>query len=93
MQTGQFNARFLAALTPEAKQEILSAIANHYGISTAEAEAELIDDQAEHILDYLTGDLRSSTHCLILLSPQLTSQTDSPDTYEQIEPPSRGLKL
>ena len=55
---------FLAATTPEARKLILTNIANHYGITLAEAEAEVTHPEAESLLDYVTGPERAATHLL-----------------------------
>ena len=49
---------FLSALDAKTKNEILSNIANHYGISKQEAFEEITDEDAECIMDYVTGSIR-----------------------------------
>lgn len=51
--------QFLASVTPETKNDILDNIAQHYGITREQAYAEVTDDEAEHLLDYVTGPTRS----------------------------------
>ena len=51
--------QFLASVTPETKNDILDNIAKHYGITREQAYAEVTDDEAEHLLDYVTGPMRS----------------------------------
>jgi hypothetical protein len=58
-------SNFLAAITPEAKSMILTTIAKHYGISVAEAYDEVVDPEAECLLDYLTGSSRLATSVLM----------------------------
>ena len=48
-----------------AKNLILDNIANHYGISRDEAFEEVVDDEAEHLFEYVTGVERNAT--LILM--------------------------
>ncbi len=50
------NKKFLTLIDCETKEAILTNIANHYGILNEEAEAEVTDEEAEHILDYITGE-------------------------------------
>jgi uncharacterized protein (DUF2164 family) len=57
--------KFFAAIDSKAKLLILENIANHYGISTAEAESEVTDVDAEHLLDYVTGPMRAATSVLM----------------------------
>ena len=64
MTNSEINKNFLAVLNINTKTEILNAVATHYGITVNEAYDELVDDEAEHILDYLTGNVRSATSVL-----------------------------
>lgn len=41
---------------------ILDNIANHYGITRKEAMDEVLDEDAENIMDYITGDIRAAAH-------------------------------
>jgi hypothetical protein len=61
----QITKAFLAAIDESAKAEILANVAGHYGISPEEAFQEVTDDEAEHLLDYVTGPLRAATHVLM----------------------------
>lgn len=54
------NTAFLASLDSKVKNEILTNIANHYGITTQEAFEEITDPEAESIMDYLTGNVRAT---------------------------------
>jgi len=56
---------FFAATDVKTKTEILTAIAKHYGISESEALEEVTDEEAEHLLDYLTGSIRTDTSILM----------------------------
>jgi hypothetical protein len=56
---------FFAKIEAATKNEILSAIAAHYGITKEEALAEVTDPEAEHLLDYLTGNIRTATSLLM----------------------------
>lgn len=59
------NERFLAVIDSEAKILILDSIAKHYGITSAEAFAEVIDTEAEHLLDYMVEPQRSAASVLM----------------------------
>lgn len=65
MTNAQTTAAFLAATDAKTRAAILSNIAKHYGISSDEAFAEVTDEQAEHLLDYLTGPERAATSVLL----------------------------
>jgi DNA-binding transcriptional ArsR family regulator len=56
---------FFAATDAKTKIEILSEIAKHYGISESEALEEVTDAEAESLLDYLTGSIRTATSLLM----------------------------
>ncbi len=56
---------FFAATDAKTKTEILAAIAKHYGISESEALEEVTDEEAENLLDYLTGSIRTATSLLM----------------------------
>jgi len=70
MTNAQTTARFFAATDAATRAAVLGNIANHYGITQAEALAEVTDDEAEHLLDYVTGPTRAAVsvlmqrHCL-----------------------------
>ena len=57
--------RFLNSIDPRTKDAILNSIANHYGISQADAYEEVTDDEAEHLLDYLVEPMRSATSVMM----------------------------
>jgi len=56
---------FFAITDAKTKADILANIANHYGITSAEAEAEVTDPEAESLLDYITGPERLATSLLM----------------------------
>jgi hypothetical protein len=56
---------FFAAADAKTKTNILEAIAKHFGISAAEALEEVTAPEAEHLLDYLTGSIRTATSLLM----------------------------
>ena len=58
-------SKFLSVISVKAKNLILDNIANHYGISREEAFEEVVDDEAEHLLDYVTGVERNATLVLM----------------------------
>ena len=61
----QINKAFLTVTDAKTKDAILTAISKHYGISKQDAFSEIIDDEAEHLLDYLTGSMRDAAHVLM----------------------------
>jgi hypothetical protein len=64
---GQKNKKFLNSLSHESglKNLILTNIADHYRIDIIKAYEEVIDEDAEHILEYVTGDTRPLTMLLV----------------------------
>jgi len=60
MAHGAINKKFLASITPQMKAIILENIARHYGISQSQAFDEVTDEEAESIMDYVTGTDRAS---------------------------------
>ena len=60
MSNAQINKSFLESTDGKTKNEILAAIANHYGISKSDAFEEVTDCEAEHLLDYLVGSIRTA---------------------------------
>jgi hypothetical protein len=58
-------AAFLAAIDAKTKDAVLNNIATNYGISPSEAFAEVTDNVAEHLLDYLTEPVRTATKVLM----------------------------
>ena len=65
MTNSETTIKFLAATDSETKEAILKNIADHYGISRSEVLDEILDDEAEHLLDYVTGAQRSAAHLLM----------------------------
>jgi len=59
------NYAFLAAITAEARNSILTAISANYGITLAEAFEEVTHEESESILDYLTGAARAAASVLM----------------------------
>jgi hypothetical protein len=65
MTNAQATSRFLASIDAKTKAAILENIATNYGITQAEALAEVTDNDAEHLLDYVTGPERAATSVLM----------------------------
>jgi hypothetical protein len=65
MNNAQINTKFLQATDAATRSAILANIAKHYGITSEEAYAEVTDEEAEHLLDYVTGPERSATSLLM----------------------------
>ena len=58
-------SKLFAVIDSKSRAAILANIAAHYGISSEDALAEVTDQHAEHLLDYVTGSARSATSVLI----------------------------
>lgn len=65
MNNATINSRFLAATDTKTRSQILGAIAKHYGITADQAFNEVIDADAEHLLDYLTEPIRSAARIVM----------------------------
>lgn len=65
MSNNTATSAFFAATDAKTKTEILAAIAAHYGISQSEALEEVTNEEAESLLDYLTGSIRAATSLLM----------------------------
>ena len=65
MTNAQTNKAFLNATDAKTRAMILANIAAHYGITSSEAFEEVTDDEAEHLLDYVTGAERTATSVLM----------------------------
>ncbi len=65
MINGEKNAAFLNGINGKIRLTILTAIAEHYGITAEAALAEVTDPEAEHLCDYLTEPIRMATHVLM----------------------------
>ncbi|MEZ8295826.1 hypothetical protein AB6D11_18555 [Vibrio splendidus] len=61
----QNNQQFLQAISKEAQDEILAAIAKHYGTDASTILNEVTSEEAEHLLEYMTEPLRSSTYIMM----------------------------
>lgn len=57
--------KFFNLTTRATVNMILDNIAGHYGITRAAALAEVLHDEAESLLDYVTGPERDATHVLM----------------------------
>ncbi len=64
MTNAEINKKFLATVDAKSKDMILASIAKRYGISPAEMYDELVDEDAENILDYMTGPERTAAYAL-----------------------------
>jgi len=61
----EITKRFFEVTDSGTKRDVLQNIANHYGCSIAQAEAEVTTEPCEHLLDYVTGPMRGAA-CLIM---------------------------
>ena len=64
MTNSTFTIAFLNSTDLKTKNEILSNIANHYGITNQEAFEEVSDIDAEILIDYVTGSIRQAVSIL-----------------------------
>ncbi len=53
---GSVNSKYLDTISDDKKSKILKNIANHYGISVADAEQEVKDADAEMLYEYIAND-------------------------------------
>lgn len=53
---GEVNSKYLDTISADKKTKILKNIANHYGISVADAEEEVKDADAEMLYEYIAND-------------------------------------
>lgn len=65
MSNGQINKMFLEVTDKQTRESVLDAIAKHYGITWKEVIEEITHEESEHLLDYLTGEVRAATHVLM----------------------------
>jgi hypothetical protein len=65
MTNAQINKAFLASTDAKTRIAILSNIAKNYGIGLLDAYEEVTDAEAEHLLDYVTGDQRIATSAIM----------------------------
>lgn len=56
MTNAQINENFMLSLDDKTCNKIIADIANHYGITPGEAVDEILHEDAENILDYVTVD-------------------------------------
>jgi hypothetical protein len=61
MTNAQTTQCFFASIDVKTKNTILQNIATTYAITQAEVLEEITHDAAEHLLDYLTGSIRTAT--------------------------------
>ena len=65
MNNGKINQTFLAATDVTTRNEILGAIAAHYGVTQNEAFDEVVGEEADHLLEYLVGSTRATVRLLM----------------------------
>lgn len=65
MNNGQITTKFFSVIDSASKAAILSNVAGHYGITSNEAMEEITHDEAEPILEYVTGPQRAATSVLM----------------------------
>jgi len=65
MSNAQTTKKFLESVDAKTKGEILGNIASNYGINRKEALEEILDSGAEHLLDYVTGPMRTAVSLLM----------------------------
>ena len=65
LSKADINHRFLSTLDSKTKGVILANIANHYGTTTDAILSEVTGEGAEHLLDYITGPIRSTVHLMM----------------------------
>jgi hypothetical protein len=53
---GEVNGKYLDTISDDKKSKILKNIANHYGVSVADAEKEVKDADAEMLYEYIAND-------------------------------------
>jgi hypothetical protein len=53
---GEINGKYLDSISADKKSKILNNIAKHYGISSKEAEEEVVDLDAENLFEYIAND-------------------------------------
>ena len=65
MKKNDINRSFLSLVDEKTKLEILSSIAKDYGASNDEVYQELVNEEAELMLDYMLEPCRSATYILM----------------------------
>ena len=88
MRNSEINKQFLAKIDKKTSEEILSNIANHYGITKEDALTEVTDIDAENLLEYITGPQRSAASALMqrygLVSLQENQQSIEPTSSSNV---------
>lgn len=64
MTNAEINRKFLTVIDSKSKTLIVDSIAKNYGCSSNEILEELLDEEAENILDYMNGPERTAAYCL-----------------------------
>lgn len=64
-ENAEITRKFFEATDAKTKDLILSSIAEHYGITKEEALEEVLHEDAEHLLDYLTGSQRNAAYIIM----------------------------
>lgn len=65
MTNAEITRKFFGLTDRRTTNKILDNIAAHYGITRMEAMNEVLDDEAESLLDYVTGSERAATSLLM----------------------------
>lgn len=65
MTNAQKTIRFFSLIDSKTKAAILQNIANHYGTTKDVILESVTDEEAEHLLDYVTGPERAATSVMM----------------------------
>jgi len=65
---GEQNKAFLDLVGSDVAADIIASIAKHYGISSAEALAEVTDEDAYGLCEYMVEPARSTTAAMMILN-------------------------
>jgi hypothetical protein len=65
MENHEKNKTFLTDTDSKTRSEILTSIAHQYEITIEAAASEVTNVGCEHLLDYLTGSIRSATSVMM----------------------------
>jgi hypothetical protein len=65
MSHAENTKKFLSVTDLATRSAILDNIAEHYGITQGQAFEEVTDDDAEDLLDYVTGPIRAAALVLM----------------------------
>ena len=65
MSNAAITTAFFRVVDKRTKADILANIATHYGITPADAKAEVTHQDAEHLLDYVTGPVRAAASLMM----------------------------